>query len=338
MQNKVKNIWLVSRHYIGDEATLNEYREGAKYILAAQKLIDQKKLPINLGTKVTAAQTKTTIENKPVLTAEMKEEIYKINGQIASANAFVLYDPIDRGSGLSFSQMTINGTYLATPSPTIFMGYGMQQFKIDSEEALDNITAFGNQMVINDSLWSSGSRNVEVKLAADPRNSALREIQEMYHSLLIGPQILRVPSPTPPEVQASYREIGESTSDFWAMNISHPQFRLLSSSIISFGDLLNGFFAAEYYTAIKAPLFCPKESPRYVYTYPNKYYSKDVKKEFERIEKHIKDSERRLGKTDIGDMLRATVREEKNVDIISKYYDKDVVELVQGWMLEALTT
>lgn len=324
------HIWLVSRHYIGEQNTLSEYREGAQHILTAKSLIDKRKLPISLGTKVTAA------EDKAALTVEMKEEIYEINEKLLSENVSVFYDQRDRGSGLSFIQMAFNPTYLSTPEPTVVETHDIDQFVIDTDEALDNIVDFANKMVADNSLWSAGSRSLEVKLGVHTRNSNLRIIQELFHSASIGNK-LKVEGKVPDGVLPAYRDFGESTSAFGVLNLSHAHYRTLVASVHGYGYILAPVFVAEYYTALKASTL-GNESPRYVYTYPNVYYTQPTEeREFENAEKSVRTSEGALAKTDVRDMLIEAVRKDETVDAISEYYDKGEVKLVQQWMLEALT-
>lgn len=323
-------VWVVIRHYVGEQNTLNEYQEGAQRILATKDMIQQKKLDINLGVKVTAA------ENSPGITSAMRQTIYKINGELASANVFCFYDPRDRGSGTSFSQMMDNSTCLATPSPTIVVGHDIDQFPLGSPEYLDCIVDFTNQIVADNSLWSPGSKSVEVKLGIHPRNSNLRIIHELFNSRSIGSEKLRIPGDVPDGVLDGYREIGESTPGFHVLNFSHPNFPILAERIFRYGSLLGTDFGSEYYTAIKASTL-GRISPRYVPTLPNKYYvQKGETDEFEGVKKFIGRAVNRLGKTDIGDMLRKTVADDTNVDAVSQYYDRSDVKLVQQWMQEAL--
>ncbi len=323
------NIWLVSRHYIGEQNTVNEYQEGAKRILAARDLIRDKGLPIYLGTKPTASQEK--------LSPDMKQAVHKTTSELIDAGVFVFFDPKDRGSGTSFSQLMYNPTFLSTSAPTVVMGHDIDQFTIDTSEALDGFVDFATQMVEEDSLWSSGSRNIEVKLGQHTRNSNLRIIQELFHSLTIGSKKLKIKDDAPEGVVPAYHEIGESTSAFGVLNYNHRNCRTLIASIVSYGNILAPIFASEYYTSIKASTL-GNESPRYVSTLPNKYYvQKGEIEEFEGTRNFVRTSESTLAKTDVRDMLNKTVGEDETVDTISRYYDEDDVKLVQGWMLEALT-
>jgi hypothetical protein len=249
-------------------------------------------------------------------------------------DTWILYDPVDRGPGISSQQVFFNATF--TRPPSIVINSCFDQYKIDTFDALYQIIDLAYRMEMENALYATGSRDVPVLLATHKRNSDLRIIHELFHSLAIGSDRLRVPY-VPKGVTPAYAAIGESTAGLDCVNTAHQAFSGYAAAMaFANGNADMSGFATNYYMTIKASQLAPT-SAGYVQAYVNKFYGKrDEKEELSGVLRLIATQSSALAKTDIAPMLYDSCARDASVDRIAEFYPRDDVLQVQDILLKAL--
>ena len=188
----------------------------------------------------------------------------------------------------------------------------------------------------DEALYATGSRDVPVVLAVHQRNSGLRILHELFHSLTIGSDKLCVDQACQTATPA-YAEIGESTSGLYVVNFSHPRYAQLSKSVADATRMADmSGFATDYYVAIKAAELAHIASG-YVRSVENKFYEqRNELAELGAVKRLISSQTRALGKTDIRGALVAALRNSAHTERLSEFYPKENVDLVRELMLQSL--
>jgi len=319
--------YLIARHFVNNEGTLTEFSEKVSKILLFLDLL--KSYNLNFGLKLTVDENKLT----QGLEKKLSEERARL-----PKDMWFLYDPKDRGPGISFRQILFNPTF--SDRPSIITSIDIDQFPVE-QESLEPLLELMKRVEADGSLYGIGSRDVEVKLATNKRNSNLRIIHELFHSLVIGSERLVVKSPKlkVSEANRAYWEIGESTTGVYVINTNHPSYTMLMNYLNKAMSTANPRgFATEYYTSIKASLL-GNISTEYVKFEENKFYEqKNEQEELEYVKRLISGQTEELRKTDIGSLLSSKLREKRNLERISEFYDRQEVEFVQQLMIQRPST
>ncbi len=317
--------YLILRHFINGEPTFEEFRAGIEGILAAIDLSKSREFGFLFGLK-------TTIDGKKG--DDFQERIWEETRKLSTIRT--LCDPVDRGPGVSYRQVLFNPSFSYRCDTSIVVNADLDQYVIDTEGALEQIVELTKKVERNGALYATGSRNVPVVLATHKRNSDLRILHELFHSLIIGSNKLRVDEGSQ-TATAAYAEIGESTSGLYVVNFSHPRYPELSKSMIDATQRADmSGFATDYYVAIKSAQLAHVANG-YVQARENKFYEKrDESEEFAAVKRLISSQTQQLGKTDIRDVMLAGLRNRTHTERLSAFYPKEDVELVRGVMLEAL--
>jgi hypothetical protein len=315
--------YIIERHFINGEERLDEYIEGIERIKTALGISGSCGYGFEFGLKLTVDEKK--------LPQDLKEKIREETKNLP-ANLWLLYDPEDRGPGTSYRQVLFNPTF----KNGIVVYADLDQYVIDTKEALEQLNELIQQVEKEEVLYATGSRDVPVVLATNKRNSDLRIIHELFNSLTIGNDKLRV-GERRPNVTPAYAEIGESTSGLYIMNFSHPMYPELTKSVTEAVQIANmNGFATDYYVAIKSAQLGGL-GKGYVRSRENKFYiQRDEKEEFESVKRLIAGQTKELGKTDIHDTMLNSLIEKRNTEIISSFYPKEYVELVRELMKESV--
>ncbi len=329
--------FIVGRHFINSEETFKTFQDIVRNINSAVNIYMSKVLlgtrdwNIKFGLKLTVDEDKVTPELRERIHDEMK---------FLPDDLWVLYDPKDRGAGTSYQQVAFNPTFFADKNdePTTLIYADFDQFVFDTEEGLEAALSLADKTEKDSYLHGIGSRNVPVVLATNERNSNLRIIHELFHSLTIGSSRLRVRNP-PEGVTPAYADIGESTTGFYVFNTVPPRYLDLAAAVACASQFANmRGFATDYFTAIKAAQL-GRVATGYVVSRPNKFYGKrDEAEEFEGVKRLIVGQTDELCKINIRPELYAALDPEiagtSNVNRIAEFYPREDVELVRDLMLE----
>ncbi len=319
-------INFIGRHFINGEETFAEFIKAREYLEAAEAISDRRGWEINFGLKLTVASNKVDDSLK----SRIREEWAKL-----SENLWLLYDPKDRGAGTSYQQVLFNPTF-SPDEPSLVINADLDQYVINTPESLESVIELARKVETDEALYATGSRDVPVVLATNPVNSNLRIIHELFHSLTIGSDKLKV-SETRVNVTPAYAEIGECTSGLYILNHAHPRYASLLQGIAQANQQANmRGFATDYYVAIKAAQLA-RLAKGYVNSRENKFYApKDVQEESKAIQRMISTQTKELGKTDIKALLKASICNSNNSDRLIQFYPKEEVELVKELMQKAL--
>ncbi|MBI4176112.1 MAG: hypothetical protein HY518_02830 [Candidatus Aenigmarchaeota archaeon] len=314
--------YVIERHFIKGLETFEAYRNGIGSINAAIDISRTRGYGLEFGLKL-------TVDGK--VGKEMQESIRSEMARLP-ATTWLLYDPEDRGAGASYRQVLFNPTFAGC----VVANADLDQYVIDERGALEQMRGFLDKVERDDALYANGSRDVPVVLATYRRNSDLRIIHELFHSLAIGER-LRVKGRIPNEITPAYADIGESTSGFYVINQAHPSFPELVRGVTKASQVADfRGFATDYYTAIKSSLL-GNLATGYVRSRENKFYVKrDEQQELEGVKGLISGQTRELGKTDIRRLLQSALEEPENAATISGFYPAGDVELVRELMLDGL--
>lgn len=317
----------IARHFINNPASLEEFKERMIDLEWASEYSQSKALGLNFGLKLTVDESKMDSYALGCLRSQVFSSLPR--------NFWLLYDSVDRGPGTSFRQVLFNPSF--SDSPTL-VGMGcLDQFLVDSPEALEQLNELYAKVEKDLALYANGSRDVPVVLASHPRNSNLRTIHELFHSLAIGSRKLRVPE-SREGVTPAYREIGESTSGFYIINHAHPAFPELSRALAS-ASRQNGMtgFATDYFTSLYSSRL-GEFATGYIPSKKNKFYEqKDEAQELEAVRKLVVGQTSALRSTEVRHILASTLRDPWRVNRISDFYPRQDVELVKCWMRQGLT-
>lgn len=318
--------YIIARHFINGEDTLAEFAIGVDKLRIAMDISAFDTSNLGFGLKL-------TLDGKrigPDLQDRIKQQIAKLPG-----NLLFLLDPEDRGPGTSYKQVLFNPTFFSH-NPTTLISLDLDQYIINTPESLGRIADLAERVEKEEALYATGSRDVSVILATNQRNSDLRIIHELFHSLIIGTNKLRIEDQSK-KVTPAYAEIGECTTGLYVLNMSHKAFPILLSAIAQASQMANmDGFATDYYVAIRASQLA-RLSRGYVCSRENKFYSKkDKHQEFESVKRLISGQTAELGKTDISGLLRRTLQDPTNARRIAEFYLPEDVELVRHLMIEAL--
>ena len=314
--------YIIARHFINNKNSLIEFEEEINKIIPVLELLKIKNL--NFGLKLTTEDKKLTKDLKE----RIKEQIVNLPSDI-----WLLYDPKDRGPGTSFRQIIFNPTF--SWNPNIITSIDLDQFPLE-ENSLEPLLHLIEKVEKDNSLYGIGSRNIPIKLAIHKRNSDLRIIHELFHSLTIGSEKLVV---IKGEIDTSnvipaYKEIGESTTGISIFNTNHKKYIDLMNNVNKYGSFRG--FATEYYTAIRSSQL-GKISTGYVIFKENNFYEeKNEEDELKGVKRLIEGQTKNLGKTDIKKDLLKTLEQEENTRRISKFYYKNDVEIVRDLMMNAI--
>ena len=315
--------YIVARHFINNEESLNEFEKGIDNLIIGLGL--SKRYKLNFGLKL------TTNDN---INEELREKIKKkLEG--LPLNLWLLYDPKNRGSGVSFRQIVFNPTFYE--KKYIIGSIDIDQLSVKGD-SLELLIELMEKVEKENTLYAPGSRDIQVKLAVYEKNSNLRKIHELFHSLAISSEKLIVKDDKYGlNADAAYKKIGESTTGVSIFNTTHPNYPELINYTMRMARIadLTGF-AGEYYTAIRSSLL-GGISTGYIRAKENKFYhKKDEQTEKEGITNMIITQTRELGRTDIRNLLEKTIKENRNMGIISEFYDKSEVEFIRDLMLKGL--
>ncbi|MBW3015493.1 hypothetical protein KY330_03665 [Candidatus Woesearchaeota archaeon] len=315
-----KNIIL--RHYINEIDSYNELIKGVDNIKAGIDVAKGKDCKLNFGLKLTLK------ENLPLdLIEDVRDELRYLPQEV-----WLLYDPVDRGSGVSYMQVLFAPSFVNS----LVMFGDLDQCVLDSDDSLSRLYDFFERFENENSLYAVGSRDIPVKLAFHQRNSDLRIIHELFHSFAIGPEKLKV-SEQRDNVTPAYVAIGESTTGMCGLNTSHHSYPQLLESVTRAARRadLSGF-ATDYYVSIKSSQLAGITTG-YLNTRENNFNPNLCEKsEFESIINMISTQTRELGKTDIADTISSILTDKYPVKKISEFYPREDVDLVANKMLEAL--
>lgn len=321
------NKFVIARHFVNGEEELNGLIKGINNL---KSLIDASKTAdygFEFGLKLTV--------NEKNLTPDL---LQRINNEIRRfpPNFWFLYDPKDRGAGTSYKQILFNLTF---PSQSIVVMADIDASITGSEDCINQIQELTEKVKIEEALLGMGARNIPVKLGVHKRNSDLRIIHELYHSLSIGSDKLKV-NLKKSDVTPAYAKIGESSSGLCVMNFSHPNYPELVRDVVRASQLADmSGFATDYYVSIRSSEL-GKRVVCYISTNENEFYNhsnRTEEQEFDSITKNIIYKQtKELGKTDIGSKILRTLKQEKNKGRIAEFYPIQDVEFVRDLMIKAL--
>jgi len=318
---------LIARHFVGNEATLGKLREGIASLMEADDLIKDGGYDFDLGLKLTV--------NEPGIPESMRTDVKESLDNLPRGT-WLLYDPVDRGPGTSSRQIAFGSSF--NHEPCMVVDFDLDQYPMNTPEALGMLEELTGKMERDGLLYGIGSRNVPVVLARYKRNSDLRAIHELFHSLTIGSERLKVPGRVPEGVLPAYAQIGESISGLSVVNLSHPSYPTFCFDVANETQRIGmRGFSAEYYMALKASQL-GKPATGYVQAGENVFHGEKTEQEELRIvsDKIIRGQTQDLARTDIRGNLARSLRDKRNTDRLAEFYPRDDVEYVRETMLSAL--
>ncbi len=316
--------YFVPGHFIDGEATLKEFDNGIHRFKELMEISRTRGSDLEFGLKLTVDEGN--------IDQNLQERIAQSINDLPS-DLWLLYDPIDRGPGTSLSQILFNTTFLNN----IVISVCLDQYVISSEDSLEQLEDLASKVERDNALRAVGSRDVPVILATNERNSNLRVIHELFHSLTIGSNILRIPGQRS-NVTPAYEGIGESSSGLQIMNLAHPQYPTLVQAFFKAAQVADfKGFAAEYYTVLKSAEL-DKTLTGYVMARENPFsHRKDEKEEFDFVTRGIiRYQTGQLGKTDVRGKLLKTLQAKESQSRLAEFYPRPDVELVRDLMIDSL--
>tara|TARA_Y100000310_G_C20687517_1_gene820035 strand:- start:33 stop:962 length:930 start_codon:yes stop_codon:yes gene_type:complete len=306
--------YIIQRHYVGDEQDLEFLERNIETLWQAIETTEYKGWNMDFGLKLTI-----DYERLPSGIAKRLMDVIVNYAEILDPHK-TLSDPIrvdmqDRGPRVMETMFGLESFF--DPN-CIIANPDMDQYVLD-EEGLERIEEIFARMETDGCLYGIGSRDVPVVLAHHPDNSRFREIHELFHSLFIGSNILRV-EPTHPNASPAFAEIGES-SGLCMINRTHPKYKILKELVQKFAKVADFTkWAPEYYMAMRASTL-GAIATGYVKCVQNPTQETDVLTEKMRIERIIRKESQALGETDIGEALFTSTQMLQHEDILAEFYN-----------------
>lgn len=317
---------IISRHLVNNEETLEELLLHISQFYTAPMIAKQKGYDFSFGLKLTVY---------PKASADVRTKAHRALSYLPK-DSMLFYDAECHGPGTSLSQVLFNPAFFMPPS--FVVNADLDQFVLDTPEALDAVYALVQNVEKKGALLGIGARDVPVVLARDACNSRLRIVHEMFQTLAIGPDVLSVPEKKE-SVTPAYAALGDFGSGFYVMNTLHPMYPTLlqsvahASQVAAMNEVAIDFFVvrkvAQYGTIVAD----------YVHCQENKFYgAMDPCEELKWVHSLVTEQTKVFGKTDVGPGLWDVVMEAQSstIDTIAKFYPRDVVKTVQCWMYDAL--
>lgn len=315
--------YIIGRHFIDGEASFEEYERGIDSIKTATDLSKSRGYGFNFGLKLTVAGDKISED----LQERINEETRKLPKDL-----WLLYDPKSRGPGTSLRQVLFNPSFY----DGVVVNFDLDACVIDTEEALERLTDLIQRAEKDNILFTIGPKDIPAVLARYKRNSDLRIIHELFHSLTIGSDKLKVRGEKPENVTPAFAEIGESSSCLYAVSQTNSAYPELNTGVVKATQSANmDGFAADYYIAIKASLI-GEIGTGYIKSKENRFYTeKTEEEEFKDVKELISGQTRELRKTDISWFLLQALKKEGNIKKVSDFYPREEAELVRDLMVGA---
>jgi len=316
---------IILKHYIDRRENLDAYLNKIPEIRKARELSQGGKNEVRVGLKLTVD------EGLPEeLSEELRASLHKI-----PRDSFVIVNPHRTGGGNGFKQIMFNQAFSDKPANLVYM-VGLDQFPIDTEEALGLLNELGDKVERDNALYALGSRDVPVVLGMHLINSRRRIIHELFNTLAAPEGAYRVPNP-PANVTPAYAAIGECTTGVSIMNHAHRSYpEMLKQMAIATQNANMTGNAADYYLAIRAPQLA-RIVTGYVRSIENPFHGKQSQEqEWLGSRKMIVTQTAELGKTDVRDMLYQALINPSNTARLSEFYPKQEVVEVKDLMLEAM--
>lgn len=316
--------YIIARHFVNNEESFKGYKEGINRFLSLIDISKTHTYPFEFGLKLTIDYVK--------LNPDLRDRINSESARLPN-DLFYLYDPVNRGPGTSYRQILFNPTFLDQPS--IVTLADLDACIIDSEDSLIKILELVEKLEKDKSLYGLGVRIGNFSLGCYKRNSDIRIIHELFHSLVIESIVghsLGVGGTIP-----AYAEIGESSTSLTVINLSHSMYPELTKCLIHSSQVANmNSFATDYYVSIKATYLDKKIIRNLVKIRDNPFYgNKSEEEELIEFERLIRNQTRELSKTDIADLISNVVSKNESVDKIAEFYPREDVKIVRDWMRES---
>jgi hypothetical protein len=319
--------YIVKRHFVNSRDTLSVFSEQLEKMKTAVEISKAKSYDFKFGLKLTVDEGN--------ISDGLMDEVYDALCSVPKEIRF-MYEEKDRGAAESYRKIIFNPDFWKNPdavNPDIIVDACLDQYMLDSEESLGRANELIQKVRVNGALYANGSRDVPVVLARYDKNSRIRAIHELYHSLAIGSEKLKVDE-TPKNVTPAYAELGESTSGFYVINIAHPLYPVLAEKASPLAGKESGRFAIDYYTAIKSAEIAEIEKG-YVSSYKNAFYDcRSEEDELSGIKNLISSCTKTLGSTDIAGALFKALAAEANAHNLYDFFPADEVAFVRQTMLE----
>lgn len=314
--------YLIAIHYINNKESLNDFKIGLNDFKSMIEIFKKKDPDFVIGLRL-------SVESN--ISGDIKNQIKGLIKELPDTLFF--YDPNPLGGGTSQAQVLFNPAF----DKGIAISASFDQYIIGSEIAVCKIIDLINKVEKENSIYATGSRENKVILANISRNSDIRIIHELYHSLTIGIDKLQILE-KPKNVTPAYSYIGENSSGFDIINHNHAGYLNLAKDLEKSRKIanLNGF-ANNYYVALKSKFF-GNISKGYVLAKENPINSGDEieEKELKSIKKMIFNQTKELGKTDVRKYLIKALKNKNNELLLSKFYPMEDIFLVKNLMLDAL--
>ena len=320
------NKYIIARHFVNGEEELKGLIKGIGNLKSLINISETTDYGFEFGLKLTVNEERLTQD----LLQRINDEIEKF-----PHNFWFLYDPKDRGAGTSYKQILFNLTF---PNQSIIVMADIDSYITGSEDCINQIYELTERVKIEGALFGMGARDIPVKLGVHKKNSDLRIIHELYHSLTIGSDKLRVKQKKL-NITPAYAEIGESTTGVCVMNFSHPKYSELIRDVVRASQIadMNGF-ATDYYVSIRSSEL-GKRVVCYVNTNENEFYNhsnRTEEQELNSITRMIGTQTKELGKTNINSKILKTLKQEENKRRIAEFYPLEYVEFVRDLMIKSL--
>jgi hypothetical protein len=325
---------VIPRHLVDNESSLKELEKGLEHITENNEISRTNNLGLEFGLILTLDSKKST----PDVIEKVRETRRKIE---EAKDIWFHYNDHKVGAGANFAQAIFNPSFKET-GPVVILSC-LDQYILGTEDSVKVLKELAERTKKDNLLYGNGSRDREVRIAAHKRNSDLRIIHELFHSLT-ATRIRGLPSlasigKIPEGVTPSYAEIGESSSGLYVVNYAHSNYSELEGKVnkaSQVADMKSGF-TLDYFTIMETAKL-GRIVRGYVITGENKFhYKMDEQQELdERIKPLIINSSRELGKTRLKDELLLTLALKQSRDRISEFYPKEEVEYVRDLMYNSI--
>ncbi len=328
----------VLRHFAGNAAQVEELGVMARRLADAQAYQDGTGGPIRYRLALGTPDPRTA--KAEVYTPAVHTGLAEYVSQLRRAGIEVDW-ATGRGIGEAFNNATFDylrerGVRTGTRQAKVLVDGN--QFDVSDKRVSTGIVNMAERLWERDWLLGLGLRDYVV-LAADPRDKAIREIEELLH-LFVTPKIIEVANPqgiSTDDIHPAYMRFGDEIPGLWVVNLESQAPRFTDVVEAAHVDAnranLNGY-AADPYASILMRVLSER--------YGRRVYSEVVPttrtvrgSRFDR--KTIVDKGRELRKTSIGRDYKSAVLDGDHGLWLAKYgYRGDVVQETVEMIMEGI--
>lgn len=323
MDKEPTGIYLARRHYVNNPQTLSKLEGSIEGLCQTKELGMSSSIPMHLSLILS--------HDPDSITMDLRERYYELVQDIKSKGITTIDDPKIVTAGEKFLYQLI--MKIPEEARPILALSCLDQYDTTRKESMESIMELASKMIMEDSLYSTGSRSIPTVLGVNKQANDYRTIHELIHS--ITGKVFKTDRPEWATPSKSYDDIGESTSGFYMINPKNSRFQDLKREILMHPGLYeNPGFSIDYFSAVWSAINS-KISTGYVHTLENYFPTKIAPdEELKRVSRLISNSSRHLSQTSVAKPIMETLSDTDIKKVLEQYFDKDDVQDVISLMIE----